>query len=56
VFVLVWIWMLLTMVVAVKQALDYPSLRQAIFVCLLGGVLAAAIAVVLGVFFGPTVS
>jgi hypothetical protein len=56
VFVLVWIWMLLAMVVAVRQALDYRSTARAVAVCLLGGILAAAIAVVLGLFFGPTVS
>jgi hypothetical protein len=56
VFVLVWIWMLLAMVVAVRQALDYRSTAKAVAVCLLGGALAAAIALVLGIFFGPTVS
>ena len=44
------------MIVAVRQALDYPSTRSAIAVCLLGWVLAIAIAVVLGVLFGPTLS
>jgi hypothetical protein len=56
VFVLVWLWMLLAMVVAVRQALDYRSTAKAVAVCLLGGILAAAIAVVLGLFLGPTVS
>src|SRR5262249_29832877 len=56
VFVLVWIWMLAAMVVAVRQALDYQSTARAIAVCLLGGILAAAIAVVIGIFLGPTVS
>ena len=56
VFVLVWVWMLLAMVVAVRQALDYRSTARAVAVCLLGGVLAAAIAIILGIFFGPTVS
>jgi hypothetical protein len=56
VFVLVWIWMLAAMVVAVRQALDYRSTGKAVAVCLLGGILAAAIALVLGIFFGPTVS
>jgi len=56
VFVLVWIWMLLAMVVAVRQALDYRSTAKAVAVCVLGGVLAAAIALVLGIFLGPTVS
>lgn len=56
VFVLVWIWTLLTMVVAVRQALDYRSTTKAVAVCLLGGVLAAVMAFVLGIIFGPTVS
>ena len=56
VFVLVWLWMLLAMVVAVRQALDYRSTAKAVAVCLLGGILAAAIAVALGLFLGPTVS
>ena len=50
VFVLVWIWMLLAMVVAVRQALDYRSTAKAVAVCLLGGILAAVIALVLGIF------
>lgn len=56
VFVLVWVWMLLAMVVAVRQALDYRSTTKAVAVCLLGGLLAVAMALVLGIFFGPTVS
>jgi len=56
VFVLVWLWMLLAMVVAVRQALDYRSTARAVAVCVLGGVLAAAIALILGIFLGPTVS
>jgi hypothetical protein len=56
VFVLVWLWMLMAMVVAVRQALDYRSTAKAIAVCALGGVLAAVIALLLGIFFGPTVS
>jgi len=54
VFVLVWIWMLLAMVVAVRQALDYRSTAKAVAVCLLGGILAVAIALILGIFLGPT--
>ena len=56
VFVLVWIWMLAAMVVAVRQALDYRSTSKAIGVCALGGILAATLALVLGVLFAPTVS
>jgi len=48
--------MLLAMVVAVRQALDYTSTARAVAVCALGWALAIAIAVVLGLFFGPTLS
>jgi hypothetical protein len=50
------IWMIAAMVVAVRQALDYEHTSRAIAVCLLGWLLAMAIAVGLGVLFGPTVS
>jgi hypothetical protein len=50
------IWMLLAMIVAVRQALDFRSTARAVAVCVLGWVLALAIAIVLGVFFGPRVS
>ncbi len=56
VFVVTSVWMLLAMIVAVRQALDYRSTRTAVAVCVLGWVLAIAIALVLGVAFGPTVS
>jgi hypothetical protein len=56
VFVITTAWMLLAMIVAVRQALDYPSTARAIAVCVLGLVLALGIALVLGVAFGPTVS
>jgi len=50
------IWMLVAMVIAVRQALDYTSTARAIAVCALGWVLAIAISIVLGLLFGPTVS
>jgi hypothetical protein len=56
VFVITTAWMLLAMIVAVRQALDYPSTARAIAVCVLGLVLALGIALVLGVAFGPTLS
>ena len=55
-FAITAVWMLLAMVVAVRQALDYTSTARAVAVCALGWTLAIAIAVVLGLFFGPTVS
>jgi len=56
VFALTTVWMLVAMVVAVRQALDYRSTARAIGVCLLGLVLALAIAVGLGLFLTPPLS
>jgi hypothetical protein len=50
------VWMVAAMVVAVRQALDYTSTARAVTVCLCGWFLAVAIAVVLGLFFGPALS
>ena len=47
---LVSIWMLVTMVVAVRQALDYTSTLRAVGVCLVGWVLSIAISVVFLIF------
>ncbi len=55
-FAITAVWMLIAMVVAVRQALDYTSTARAVAVCLLGWTLALAIAVTLGLVFGPTVS
>jgi len=56
VFVGTSIWMVLAMVVAVRQALDYTSTARAVAVCVIGLVLSVVVAVVIGLFFGPTVS
>jgi hypothetical protein len=56
VFAVTSIWMLLAMIVAVRHALDYRSTTRAVAVCALGWLLALAIAVALGLIFGPTVS
>ena len=56
VFAVTAVWMLAAMVVAVRQALDYESTARAVAVCGLGWVLATAIAIVLGLAFGPTLS
>jgi hypothetical protein len=50
------IWMLLAMVVAVRQALDYKSTPRAVGVCVVGWALSLAIAAVIGTFFATTVS
>jgi hypothetical protein len=56
VFAVTWVWMLLAMVVAVRQALDFRSTARAVTVCVLGWLLAIAIAALVGLVFGPTVS
>ena len=55
-FAITAVWMLMTMVVAVRQALDFTSTMRAIGVCVLGWALAIGIAVTLGLIFGPTLS
>jgi hypothetical protein len=56
VFAVTLVWMLLAMIVAVRQALDYTSTARAVAVCVTGWLLALIVAVVLGLAFGPTVS
>jgi hypothetical protein len=56
VFALTAVWMLGTMVVAVRQALDYDTTVRAVAVCLVGWALAVAVAVLLGVLWGPSLS
>jgi hypothetical protein len=55
VFVITAVWMLATMVVATRQALDYRSTGRAIAVCALGWILAIAFAVAMGLFWSPAV-
>jgi hypothetical protein len=50
------LWMLLAMVVAVRQALDYTSTWRAVAVCLVGWLLTYAIILALALFGGTTVS
>jgi hypothetical protein len=50
------IWMLLAMVVAVRQALDYTSTGRALAVCVLGWALSLVLAAVIGLVFAPSVS
>ena len=49
-------WMLLAMIVAVRQALDYTSTWRAIAVCLVGWLLTTAIILGLGLVGGTPVS
>ena len=50
------VWMLLAMIVAIRQALDYESLGRAVGVCVAGWALSLAVAAVIGVLFAPSVS
>ena len=56
VFALAAVWMLLAMIVAVRQALDYRTTRHAVAVCLAGWLLAIGFALAIGLLFGPAVS
>ena len=47
------IWLLVAMVVAIRQALDYHSTFRAVGVCLVGWVLSTVIGVVLLLFVAP---
>jgi hypothetical protein len=55
-FAITAVWMLVAMIVAVRQALDYKSTGRAIAVCVMGWVLAITLAVGLGFFLGPVLS
>ena len=52
----VWIWMLATTVVAVRQALDYTSTARAIGVCVIGWALSFVLAAIIGTLMAPGVS
>jgi hypothetical protein len=43
------VWMLITMVIAVKQALDYQSTGRAVVVCLIGFLVYMAITIGIGI-------
>lgn len=49
------IWMLVAMIVAVRQALDFKSTSRAVGVCVMGWALSLIIAAVIGTLFAPTV-
>jgi hypothetical protein len=55
IYVITSIWMLLAMIIAVRQALDYKSTARALGVCLLGWALSLVIAALIGITFAPTV-
>jgi hypothetical protein len=56
VFVMVALWMLVAMVIAVRQALDYTSTLHAVAVCVVGWLLALAMLAVGGLLFATRVS
>jgi hypothetical protein len=56
VFVVAWLWIFVATVTAVRHALDYDSTLRTLVVCALAAALPVAMAAVLGVIFGPTVS
>jgi hypothetical protein len=55
VFAVTAVWMLIAMIVAVRQALDYTSTARAVAVCTLGFVLAGGMAMIVGMFCSPAV-
>jgi hypothetical protein len=53
---LVWLWMLVTTIVAVRQALDYTSTARAVGVCVIGWALSFFIAAIMATFLAPSVT
>jgi hypothetical protein len=55
IFGLTAVWMLAAMVVGVRQALDFTSLRRALAVCAVGWLLVTLAAIIIGVIFASPV-
>jgi Yip1-like protein len=55
-FILAFAWMLVSMVVAVRQALDYDSTLRAVVVCLIGWTLSGLLVLATGFFVTPSLS
>src|SRR5215470_4032268 len=55
-FILAVVWMLASMVVAVRQALDYDSTARAVVVCLIGWTLSGFLVLATGFFVTPSLS
>jgi hypothetical protein len=49
------LWMLMAMIVALRQALDYRGVGRAIAVCVVAWALTITAAILIGVFFAPVV-
>ena len=56
IFAIASIWMLVAMVIAVRQALDYQSTLRAVGVCMIGWVIQAIILALLFAAFGGSIS
>ena len=56
IYVIVSLWMLVAMIVAVRQALDYTSTGRAVAVCAVGWALSLALATIIGILFPSSVS
>jgi hypothetical protein len=56
VFVITSVWMLVAMVVAVRQALDFTSTARALAVCILGWLFAGLIVIAFGLWLTPPLS
>jgi hypothetical protein len=56
IYAIVSVWMLVAMIVAVRQALDFGSTGRAVAVCVVGWALSLALAAVAGIFFTSSVS
>lgn len=50
------VWMVAAMVLAVRHALDYRTVWQAVAVCLIGWLFAIGFVLLFGTLFGPTLS
>jgi len=48
------VWMLVAMIIAVRQALDYQSTLRAVGVCIIGWIAQAAVLMLLFYFLGGT--
>jgi len=55
IYVIASLWMLLAMIVAVRQALDYNSTARAVGVCVVGWTLSLVVAAIIGNAFAPSV-
>src|SRR5215831_18977322 len=55
-FILAFVWMLVSMIVGVRQALDYESTARAVAVCAIAWILAGLLVLATGFFVTPSLS